>query len=214
MRCSENIYFFSMGNRKISRIKISAVFLALCLCLCNSNTWNAIPFGLYVRFNCITLLCTKNFVLSSTMKAHLLTNKNSRTIQVVRIYSYLKEIKLHRHFIYRFFLCWVGKLLFCIKEIKPVFRSFIAWWKPRQSLWELSSRWKLSNASRVFTDLLSNSSKCSPRFLPGNEGTENMFYFSYISSDNDKNCNIALPKSILNINDVFWWFMVLVGDIG
>ena len=29
----------------------------------------------------------------------------------------------------------------------------------------------------VFTDLLLNSPKCSPRFSPGYEGTENMFYF-------------------------------------
>ena len=28
-----------------------------------------------------------------------------------------------------------------------------------------------------FTDLLSNSPKRSPRFSPGSEGTENMFYF-------------------------------------
>ena len=39
------------------------------------------------------------------------------------------------------------------------------------------SRRKPSNASRVFTDLLSNSPKSSPRFSPGYEGTENMFYF-------------------------------------
>ena len=32
-------------------------------------------------------------------------------------------------------------------------------------------------ASRAFTDLLSNSPKRSPRFSPGYEGTENMFYF-------------------------------------
>ena len=32
-------------------------------------------------------------------------------------------------------------------------------------------------ASQVFTDLLSNSPKHSPRFSPGYEGTENMFYF-------------------------------------
>ena len=32
-------------------------------------------------------------------------------------------------------------------------------------------------ASRVFTDLLSNSPKRSPRFSPSYEGTENMFYF-------------------------------------
>ena len=36
---------------------------------------------------------------------------------------------------------------------------------------------RVTTASRVFTDLLSNSPKCSPRFSPGYEGTENMFYF-------------------------------------
>ena len=60
-----------------------------------------------------------------------------------------------------------------IKEIKHVVRAFIACWKPRQSLWKFSSRWK----SRVFTDLLSNSPKRSPRFSPAYEDTENMFYF-------------------------------------
>ena len=30
---------------------------------------------------------------------------------------------------------------------------------------------------QVFTDVLSNSPKCSPRFSPGYEGTEKMFYF-------------------------------------
>ena len=37
----------------------------------------------------------------------------------------------------------------------------------------------MSTASRVFTDLLSNSPKRLPRFSPGCEGTENMFYFFY-----------------------------------
>ena len=36
---------------------------------------------------------------------------------------------------------------------------------------------KLSTASQVFTDLLSNSPKCSPQISQGYEGTENMFYF-------------------------------------
>ena len=63
-----------------------------------------------------------------------------------------------------------------IKEIKHVHAS-IACWKPRQSLREFSSRWKPSTASRVFTDLLPNSPKRSPRFSPGYESTENMFYF-------------------------------------
>ena len=35
-------------------------------------------------------------------------------------------------------------------------------------------------ASRVFTELLSNSPKPLPRFSPGYEGMENMFYFFYI----------------------------------
>ena len=64
-----------------------------------------------------------------------------------------------------------------IKVIKHVVRASIACWKPRQSLWEFSSRWKPSTASQIFTDLLSNSPKRSPRFSPGYEGTENMFYF-------------------------------------
>ena len=69
-----------------------------------------------------------------------------------------------------------------IKEIKHVLPAFIACWKPWQRLWEFSSRRKpetdlFSTASRIFTDLLSNSPKCSPRFSPGYESTENMFYF-------------------------------------
>ena len=36
---------------------------------------------------------------------------------------------------------------------------------------------KSLDRSRVFTDLLSNSPKHSPRLSPGYEGTENMFYF-------------------------------------
>ena len=51
-----------------------------------------------------------------------------------------------------------------IKEIKHVVCASIACWKPRQSLWKCSSRWKPSTASPVFTDLLSNSPKRSPRF--------------------------------------------------
>ena len=64
-----------------------------------------------------------------------------------------------------------------IKEIKPVVCVSIACWKPRKSLWEFSSRWKHSIVSLVFTDLLSNSPKRSPRFSSGYKGTENLFYF-------------------------------------
>ena len=54
-----------------------------------------------------------------------------------------------------------------IKEIKHVVRASIACWKPRQS----------STASRVFTDLLSNSPKRSPQFSSGYEGTEKHVLF-------------------------------------
>ena len=64
-----------------------------------------------------------------------------------------------------------------IKEIKHVVHVFITCWKPRKSLWEFSKRWKPSTASWVFTDLLSNSPKCTPRFSPGYESTQNVFYF-------------------------------------
>ena len=40
---------------------------------------------------------------------------------------------------------------------------------------------------QVKTDLLSNSPKRSPRFSPGYEGTENMFYFLNITELNDIN---------------------------
>ena len=63
-----------------------------------------------------------------------------------------------------------------IKEIKHVVHASIACWIPQQSLWEFSGRWKPSTASWDFTDLFLNSSKGSPRFSPGYEGMENMFY--------------------------------------
>ena len=75
-----------------------------------------------------------------------------------------------------------------IKEIKHIVRASIVCWKPRQSLWEFSSRWKPSTASWAFTDLLSNSPKHSPRFSPGYKGTENMFHF----------LNIIWPTSLVH----------------
>ena len=78
-------------------------------------------------------------------------------------------------FIYCLSVCWMENNF--IKKKKHVLCAFITWWKTRQSLWEFASRWKPSTATRVFTDLLLNSSKHSPQFSPGHEGTENMFYF-------------------------------------
>ena len=67
-------------------------------------------------------------------------------LQIVRIYSFMKEIKVYIRASYIVFLFVKIKNNF-IKEIKHVLRAFIALWKPRQSLWELLSRWKASTAS-------------------------------------------------------------------
>ena len=53
--------------------------------------------------------------------------------QVVRIYSFMKEIKVSIRASYLGFLFAKTENNF-IKEIKHVVRAFIAWWKPRQSL--------------------------------------------------------------------------------
>ena len=85
-------------------------------------------------------------------------------------YCFMKEIKVYIHASYIFFrFVKMGNNNFT-KEIKHVLRVFIAWWKPWQSLWEFST------ASRVFTDLLSNSPKRLPQCSPGYEGTQIMFY--------------------------------------
>ena len=73
-----------------------------------------------------------------------------------------------------------------------------------QSLWEFLSRWKLSTAPRVFTDLLSNSPKCLPRFSPGYEGTDNMFYF----------LNIEVSTWKVLSEDVYIRNMFLGGKVG
>ena len=96
--------------------------------------------------------------------------------QVVRSYTFMKEINVYIRALHIVFLFVKTENYDFIREIKHVIRSFIAWWKPRQSLWEFSSRWKPSTASWAFTDLLSNSPKRAPRFSPGYEGTENFFF--------------------------------------
>ena len=58
-----------------------------------------------------------------------------------------------------------------------------------------SSRW-----SRVFTNLLSNSPKRSPRSSPGSEGTENMFPFFY------KIIIFRLSKEKDNIRSAYVYF--------
>ena len=109
-------------------------------------------------------------------------------VQVVRIYSFMREIKVYIWALYIIFLFKTENNNF-IKEIKHVLRASIAWWKPLQSLWQFSSKWKPSTTSRVFTDLLSNSPKRLPWFSPEYEGTENMFCFLNNSNNSIKNKN-------------------------
>ena len=99
-------------------------------------------------------------------------------LQVVKIYSFMKEIKIYIKISNIVFLFVKTENNISINQIKHAsLRAFIAWWKPPQSLWKFSSRWELSTSSRIFTALLSNSPKRLPRFSPAFEGTENMFCF-------------------------------------
>ena len=61
-------------------------------------------------------------------------------LQVVKIYSFMKEIKVYIRALHIVFLFFKKKNNNFIKEIKHVVRASIAWWKPWQSLWEFSSR--------------------------------------------------------------------------
>ena len=56
------------------------------------------------------------------------------------------------------------------KTCSPGFDSLV---QTKANIWE--------TATLIFTDLLSNSPKHSPRFSPGYEGTENMFYFLIVN---------------------------------
>ena len=82
-------------------------------------------------------------------------------LKFINISRFMKEIKIYTCDSYIVFLFVNNENYNFIKELKLVFRAFIAWWKPRQSLWKFSSRWKLSTASRVFTERLI----WTPRYL-------------------------------------------------
>ena len=69
-------------------------------------------------------------------------------LQVVRIYSFMKEIKLYIRALFIVFPFVKMENNF-IKEKKHVLCSFIIWWKTLQSLWEFSSS---SNSPKVRID--------------------------------------------------------------
>ena len=98
-------------------------------------------------------------------------------VQVVRIYSYMKEIKLDTCAMYVVFFFVKTENNFIKKQIIHVLRGFIV------KVCE-NSRAGENPASRVFNDLLSNSPKRSPRFSPGYEATENKLYFLHEKKNN------------------------------
>ena len=89
----------------------------------------------------------------------------------IRIYSFTKEIELYKRASYIVFLSVKSKINNFIKRIKRILRSL--------SLVETSAKFViiLEQVLRVFTDLLWNFPKSSPRFSLDYEGTEKMFYF-------------------------------------
>ena len=98
-------------------------------------------------------------------------------LQVEKNYCSMKELKIYIRPSCIVFLFAKTENNNFRKEMKHVLRVFIAWWKPRQSLWEFSWRCKSSRTSWVFTDLPSNSPKRLPRISTGYECSENRFYF-------------------------------------
>ena len=62
-------------------------------------------------------------------------------LQVVRSYSFMKEIQVYILALYIVFPFVMTENNNFIKEIKHVISAFIAWWKPRKSLRKFSSRW-------------------------------------------------------------------------
>ena len=142
-------------------------------------------FNLYNNLDCTCALIGQEVCFRSAMKHENDVSIEVGCFQVARIHYFMKEIIVYIRASYIVFLFVKTKNNNFIKEIKHVLRASKAWWKPRQSLWKVSSKWKPSTASRVFTDLLLNSLKRSPRFSRGYEGRENMLYF-LISNNMDK----------------------------
>ena len=118
----------------------------------NEIIWIICWFWLVIKCGFIALWSTK------------MTSNMVGCLQVVRIYSFMKEIKVYIRASYIVFLFVNNENNNFIKEIKHVVHAFITCWKSRQCLWEFSSWWKPSTASQVFTELLSNSPKLLPRF--------------------------------------------------
>ena len=82
-------------------------------------------------------------------------------LQVVRIYIFMKEIKVYIYTSHIVIFFKTGNNNF-INKIKYALYAFIACWKPQHSLWEFLSRWKPLTVFWVSPDLLSNSPKCWP----------------------------------------------------
>ena len=94
----------------------------------------------------------------SAMRSEYDVSDTIACLHVLRIYRFVKEIKLYICALYIIFLFVKSEKNRFTKATEHVLCTFTAWWNPRQSLWEFSSRWK-QTASQIFTDLFSNSPK-------------------------------------------------------
>ena len=92
-------------------------------------------------------------------------------LQVVRIYSF---ISLALYIVFQFVKTEDKKFY---KRSKTCYQCLYSLVKTSAKFVGFLEQVKHSTASRVFTDLLSNSPKRSPLFSPGYESMENMFYF-------------------------------------
>ena len=98
-----------------------------------------------------------------------MSNMVGSDLQVVRSYSFMEKMCIV------FLLIKMENNSF-IKKKKTFFPCLHSLVTNKAKVWDNSRAGeKPSTASWIFTDLLSNSPKRSPRFSPGCEGTENLF---------------------------------------
>ena len=104
-------------------------------------------------------------------------------LQVVRSYSFVKEIKVYIRASYIVFLGFVKTENNCYKRNKRCSLCIHSQVKTLAKFVRIREQVNTLDCVLGFTDLLSNSPKRSPRFSPGYECTENMFYFLNLSQN-------------------------------
>ena len=129
------------------------------------NSWaGEIPLTASINYKIIWTLCMLWLVCECF---HSSMKHGNDMSNMVGCYENLQFRERNKTMAFLFVKTEINNFITRNKTCSP---CLIALWKPWQSLWEFSSRWKCSTASWVFTDLLLNSPKCSPWFLLGYKG--------------------------------------------